>query len=279
MKRDSKKVLLFISVILLSFFSIKTFAQTASSTTQINAEVLTNIWYSTTTINENDNINIYAGFQNHSIKNLSLTAGFFVDGVQISQSDYVASPKSLIKLSSAYTAIKGGHTAQVKILDIAEVGGSNIDKLSVDDLLAKESEKNSFNVVHQITQQEIINTAKDIANTVADTVSKTTDSVVKTIDTQANKLADYVESLKQPVEVSLSDSKTLTQTAKVKITGKVLGISTENTSNVQASIKNSQPINGFSITNMLLDALAFIIRHWIWSLVVVVVIVLFISFR
>ena len=182
MKRNFKKVLLFISVILLSFFSFKTFAQTASSTTQINAEVLTNIWYSTTTINENDNINIYAGFQNHSTKNLSLTAGFFIDDVQIGKADYVASPKSLIKLSSAYTAEKGGHTAQAKILDIAEVGGSNIDKLSVDNLLAKESEKNSFNVIHQITQQEVINTAKDIANTVADTVSKTTDSVVKTVN-------------------------------------------------------------------------------------------------
>ncbi len=276
MKRNFKKVLLFISVILLSFFSFKTFAQTASSTTQINAEVLTNIWYSTTTINENDNINIYAGFQNHSTKNLSLTAGFFIDDVQIGKADYVASPKSLIKLSSAYTAEKGGHTAQAKILDIAEVGGSNIDKLSVDNLLAKESEKNSFNVIHQITQQEVINTAKDIANTVADTVSKTTDSVVKTIDTQAEKLATYVESLKTPAEVSSSDTKTSEQIAKEKTTGKVLGISTENTHSASSTVKNTQ---SFSITNILLDALAFIIRHWVWTLIVVIVIVLIISFR
>jgi len=263
---------LIIVVVLFFIFSIKAFAETASSTTQINAEVLTNIWYSTTTINEGDNINIYAGFQNHSTKNLSLTAGFFVDDVQIEKADYVASPKSLIKLSATYSAVKGGHTAQVKILDIAEVGGSNIDKLSVDNLLAKESEKNGFNVIHQITQQEVINTAKGIVNTVADTVSKTTNNVVQAIDTQANKLADYVESLKQPASQVSSSTGT-------KITGKVLGISTENTSNVRAATKNSQPINGFSITNMLLDALSFIIRHWIWTLIIVIVVVLFISFR
>ncbi len=271
-----KKALCFykilIIVLLLATPALKLFAQTASSTTQINAEVLTNIWYSTTTINENDNISIYAGFQNHSIKNLSLTAGFFIDDVQISKADYVASPKSLIKLSATYTAVKGGHTAQAKILDIAEVGGSTIDKLSVENLLAKDSEKNSFNVVHQITQQEVINTAKDIANTVADTVSKTTDSVVRTIDTQAEKLATYVESLKQPTYQTPNNSaKTISKT-----TGKVLGISTENTHSASSTVKNAQ---GFSITNILLDALAFIIRHWIWTLIVVVVIVLIISFR
>ena len=273
-----KKLYLYYLILIVSMIIIpcKTFAQTASSTTQINAEVLTNIWYSTTTINENDNINIYAGFQNHSTKNLSLTAGFFIDDVQIEKANYVASPKSLIKLSAQYTAIKGGHTAQAKILDIAEVGGSNIDKLSIDNLLAKESEKSSFNVIHQITQQEIINTAKDIANTVADTVSKTTDSIVKTIDTQAEKLATYVESLKTPSEVSSSDTKTSEQIAKEKINGKVLGISTENTHSASSTVKNAQ---GFSITNILLDALAYIIRHWIWTLIVVIVIVLIISFR
>ena len=267
--------LIIVSTIIFSIFSIKVYAQVSSSTELINAEILTNVWYSTTTINENDNISIYAGFQNHSIKNLSLTASFFIDNVQISKADYVASPKSLIKLTASYIAIKGEHTAQVKILDIAEVGGSNISKLSIENLLAKESEKNSFNVVHQITQEEIIKTAKDIANTVADTVSKTTDSVVKTINTQAEKLATYVESLKTPAGVSSSDSKTPEQIAKEKITGKVLGISTEKTDSTQ----NSQPSKSFSITNTLLDALAFIIRHWIWTLAVVVVIVLFFTFK
>jgi hypothetical protein len=215
---------------------------------------------------------------NHSIKNLSLTAGFFIDDVQIGKADYVASPKSLIKLSSAYTAVKGGHTAQAKILDIAEVGGSSIDKLSVDNLLAKESEKSSFSVIHQITQQEVINTAKDIANTVADTVSKTTDNVVKTIDAQAEKLATYVESLKQPTDFVSTNptTKTQAQVTQEKTTGKVLGISTENTHSASSTVKNTQ---SFSITNILLDALAFIIRHWIWTLIVVIVIVLIISFR
>ena len=261
------------SAIIFSTFSIKAFAQVSSSTELINAEILTNIWYSTTTVSENDNISIYAGFQNHSTKNLSLTAGFFVDDIQISKADYVASPKSLIKLETKYTAIRGSHTSQIKILDIAEVGGSTISKLSIENLLSKESEKNTFKVEYKITQEDIINTAKDIA----DKVSKTTDTVVQVIDVQAEKLATYVESLKEPTGLvsTQSTTKTPAQIAQEKAKGKVLGISTENTS----TENGSQNSNTFSITNTLLDALAFVIRHWIWSTIIVVAIVLFFVFK
>jgi len=262
---------LFITAVFLFGFSAITFAESSTSTVQINAEILSNIWYSTTTVNEDDIINIYAGFQNHSIKNLSGTAGFFVDDIQISKMNFVASPKSLIKLQSEYKAVRGNHTSQVKILDIAEIGGSILNKLSTENLLAKETEKNSFKVEYQMTKEEVVKIAGNVAS-----------NVIKVIDTQAEKLADYVESLKvKAIDTSDSSSisKTPEQKAQEKLTGKVLGISDENIGDTQNGDQDNQTNKKFSFYNMFLDILAFLLRHWIWVLIVVVILVVYLAFR
>ena len=260
-----KKVLLSF-VILILFFSFlpKVFAGASSTIESINAEMLSDIWYSTTTVNENDDIDIYAGFQNHSDKSLSGTAGFFIDNLQISKVGFLADPKSLIKLETKYTATKGEHTAQVKVLDIVETGGDIVNKLSIENLLAKESGKNIFSVKHEVTKEEVINNVKESAN-----------NVLKTIDTKAEALAGYLESLKEPVGATLLNIKTSSQTEPTKSKGKVLGISNKNTSDIQASSTNKN----FSFHNIFLNSLAFIIRHWIWTMSVVIVFVLYISFR
>jgi hypothetical protein len=269
-----KRVLLnffIITAIFLFGFSAITFAESSTSTGQINAEILSNIWYSTTTVNEDDIINIYAGFQNHSTKNLSGTAGFFVDDIQISKMNFVASPKSLIKLQSEYKAVRGNHTSQVKILDIAEIGVNILNKLSIENLLAKESERNSFKVEYQMTKEEVVKIAGNVAS-----------NVIKVIDTQAEKLADYVESLKdKAIDTldSLSVSKTPEQIAQEKLTGRVLGISDENIGDTQNGGQDNQTNKKFSFYNMFLDILAFLIRHWIWVLMVVVMLVVYLAFR
>jgi hypothetical protein len=271
---DTQSVLLnffIITAIFLFGFSAITFAETSSTTQQINAEILSNIWYSTTTVNEDDIINIYAGFQNHSIKNLSGTAGFFVDDIQISKMNFVASPKSLIKLESKYEAKRGNHISQVKILDIAEIGGSILNKLSTENLLVKETEKNSFKVEYQMTKEEVVKIAGNVAS-----------NVIKVIDTQAEKLADYVESLKDKT-IDASDSSSVSNTpeqiAQEKLTGKVLGISDENTTDTQNEEKDDQTNKKFSFYNMFLDILAFLIRHWIWVLVFIVILVVYLAFK
>ncbi|MCX6717716.1 MAG: hypothetical protein NTU76_03515 [Candidatus Taylorbacteria bacterium] len=271
MKPQNMLNFLFITAVFLFGFSAVTFAESSTSTGQINAEILSNIWYSTTTVNENDIINIYAGFQNHSIKNLSGTAGFFIDDIQISKMNFVASPKSLIKLQSEYKAVRGDHTSQVKILDIVEIGGSILNKLSTENLLAKETEKNSLKVEYKITKEEVVKIAGNVAS-----------NVIKVIDTQAEKLADYVESLKDKTtetSESSSVSKTSEQIAQEKLTGKVLGISDENTTDTQNEGQDSQTNKKFSFYNMFLDILAFLLRHWIWVLVVVIILVVYLAFR
>ena len=95
MKGDFK-IFLLITAVFLFGFSVITFAESSTSTIQINAEILSNIWYSTTTVNEDDIINIYAGFQNHSTKNLSGTAGFFVDDIQYNNQKFFDEYKKVI---------------------------------------------------------------------------------------------------------------------------------------------------------------------------------------
>lgn len=242
-------------------FSGKLFAQNASSTTEINAEILSNVWYSTTIINEGDNIIIYAGFQNHSGKSLSGNAGFFVDDLQISKVPFTALPKSLIKLETPYLAIKGNHTTQVKILDIGN-------------LLASETEKASLAVKYQVTTSDILNTAGDVVN-----------NVTNVVNNYADNLANYVESLKQPVtdvttqNTDSSTTKTPAQIAQEKLTGKVLGVSTENLGSTTTSGQKTATNWGIYFYNMFLDALAFIIRHWIWTLVIIVIFVVYLTLR
>lgn len=229
-------------------------AQTSSTTIPINAEILSNVWYSTNIINEKDTINIYVGFQNHSDKNLSGTAGFYVDDLEINKVKFDSNPKSLIKLETPYTAVSGNHSVQVRITEIH----SNSDaSISVNNLEALESEKKGLNVKYQITTEVVLDKASDIASI-----------VVNNIDKYASTLADTVEGLKTPVE-NTTKSQISSQTTKP---GAVLGTST----NAVTSPKN---VSGFSFYNLFLDVLAFLLRHWIWTFVALIFLVLFFIFK
>ncbi len=267
-------------ILFLLFFGINTpaLAQTASATDLINAEILSNVWYSTTApINEGDTINIYAGFQNHSLKNLSGIAGFYVDDLEIKKIDFTASPKSLIKLETKYTAVAGDHKAQVKILDIKETQGNETTTLSVDNLLAKETEKKDFSVIKiQLTQEAVLEKVDNIGN-----------NIVNKGNQYADKLANYVESLKTPTESS-SDSTgvftNITNTAKnlipnqnknqEKVQGEVFGASTENIP--APATKNI--LQKLPFYNPLLDLIIFLIHQWIWVLAVILLFILYLIF-
>jgi len=237
--------LLVISVLFLCFgFYNNVFAQSASTTNVINAEVLYNVWYSTTTVNEGDEINIYAGFQNHSGENISGSAGVFVDNIQISKVDFTTNPRSLIKLEAVYTAVRGEHIVQIKILDIKN-------------LLASETEKKKLSVKYQITSADVLNSAKKVTN-----------SIIDIIDIYTAKAADYVENLKQPVEnsdiVSNSSSSTSIETQSTN---------TQNDEQITATNWKTYSYN------LLLDIVAFLLRHWVWTFSAVILFVLYLTLR
>ncbi|HBD24987.1 MAG: hypothetical protein A2566_00505 [Candidatus Zambryskibacteria bacterium RIFOXYD1_FULL_40_13] len=236
-------------------FSTHAFAQNASTTNTINAEILYTIWYSDTDVTNGEIVKIYAGFQNHSEKRLSGTAGFYIDDIEMTKSNFVANPNSLVKLESPYTAIGGKHKTQVKILEVSEVGENTNNPLAVNNLLAVETEKKELNVQREMTKETILQTVNDIAS-----------KITETANSYADKLADYVEGMKKELASTTTSNTSTLQTDKTG-TGRVLGTSTEDTKNTEKE--------GFSFYNSLLGALAFLIRKWVWILSIVFIYILY----
>ncbi|MGB8816155.1 MAG: hypothetical protein WCC74_02920 [Minisyncoccia bacterium] len=288
--------IVFISLFSFGFYT-NAFAESATTTSSlINAEILSNIWYSTTTLTEGNEITIYAGFQNHSNKNLSGTAGFYLDNIQIGKVDFTANSKSLIKLENKYTAVRGEHTAQVKVLDIVEMRETTPIKLAIENLLASETEKKGISVKYQITTADVLNTAQNVSN-----------NIVNNINTYTENAADYLESLKQPtgdtnvtnttniinnnspISSVSSSLKNGLQTVQNKLTGKILGTSTKNmqvssTQNMKvSSAENSVQQTATSwktyFYNLFLDILAFLLRHWVWTFVAFLILILYLTLR
>ena len=308
-----QKWVLFTMTAFLLFFgtSSSVFAQTATNTVlspapveKINAGVLSDVWFSTTTVSEKETMKIFTGFQNNSNKNLSGTATFFIDDIQNAQVIFNSNSKSLIQLEASYTTVEGKHSAQVKISEIKETGNT-AKMLSVGDLLAEESSKKSFTVKKIITPETIIQTIADTAVT-----------AYKTVDTYANDLADYVQSFKKPTtqEVVVPETKTDTKTGDVALVEKktvvdpktgefidqdqlkdIVTDSTSSTNEIITATKTAQekakqsallaggkksPVQevatntapktetagSLSPVNMLLDTVAFLIRQWVWVL-------------
>lgn len=243
---DFKLSLSIFLIVLFTTFGISNsaFAQTASSSEIINAEILSDLWYSTTTINAKDIITIYAGFQNHSNKNLSGTASFYIDDQEIYKSSFLANPKSLTKLETQYLALAGDHKSQVKITEIKEILNKSEIILNINNLLSSESEKKNLSVEQKITKEVVLEKAENVANIIVNTTNKYADS-----------LGDYIESFKKPTK-NTKNSLVLKQNNP---SGEVLGTSTIN-------IKTKDDEGGFSFFNFLLDSTAYLVRHWVWVL-------------
>lgn len=260
MKKFFLNYILFPFLLFFGLFSLS-HAEIASSTSLINAEILSNVWYSTTTISEGENINIYAGFQNHSLDNLSGTVGFYIDDIQISKSNFIANPKSLIKFEANYKPVRGVHTAQAKILDIAEEG-INTNKLSIDNLLSKQTEKDRFSVSYKIEviDKKPIDKVEDVAL-----------NIKKSIDNEAESLATQLESYKKPIQIISDINEKTNQLTQGKTSGTVIKNS--------SSEKNNKTESGTPITNTLIDAGAFVIRKWMYSFATIIAVILFIVFK
>jgi len=285
MKRHVQYLLFLVTAIFLFFsFSVGVFAQSdTSSPVIINAGILSDVWYSTTTsVTEKDTVSIYSAFQNQTNKTLTGTADFFVDDTKISSVDFIAGTKTLIKLETQYSTVSGGHSVQVKISKIQEAGSNAIGPQN---LLAFETAKKDLLVMAP---------PRDIAQTVTGTLQ----TVYTAINNYANGLATQVESFRQPQVLGTStemvttplsnNSKNTTTVSKGKISAsnpqkgsttvstlQNNGKATVNTDNGQ---KNETP--GISTPfNMMLDIATFLILHWLWVFLAIIALYLISRFR
>lgn len=238
---------------------LKTSAEVASSTpVQINARILPLIWYSTLSINDGDSVKIYAGIQNNSGIDFTGTATFYVDDKNISDSPFTSLNDSLKDVSANWAVEPGSHNIQVKIATSLPP-----DKT----LVSYESAKSSINITRKITQEVI-----------KDTVINTISYVISKIDEVAVPLVNKIEGLKKPIDDDTTENTTI-QNADVynptqKKNDAVLGAST---SSIPNSKTNNNKTN--SIFNKAVDGLAFLVKNWLWTLGVIVLLLLIIKIR
>ncbi len=258
-----KKYVAFSLLTLVAYFligTLNTFAQgTTLSSTKINARILPTVWYSSLSVNDGDSIKIYAGIQNNSGINFTGTALFLVDDKEISKVSFSSTADSLKDVSVNWVADPGSHNVQVKIST-----SLNSDKI----LVSYESDKSSISITRKITTEVVGETALNTAN-----------SIVAKADDIASVLADKIESFKKPVR---SDDTGVGSNSSSGFAGNI-GNRTTIDSNGGVLGTSTGPITDFggkglnrmdSVFNMAMDLLAFLIRHWVWTLSGIVVIYL-----
>jgi len=251
-------ILFLIFTILLIKGPLKVSAEVASSTpVQINARILPLIWYSTLSINDGDSVKIYAGIQNNSGINFTGTATFYVDDKNISDSPFTSLNDSLKDVSANWAVKPGSHNIQVKIVTSLPPNKA---------LVSYESAKSSINITRKITQE-----------VVKDTVINTISYVISKIDEVVIPLVNKIENLKKPVDdaaenITVQNADVYNPTQKNN--NAVLGAST---SSIPNSKTNNNKTN--SIFNKALDGLAFLVKNWLWTLGVIVLLLLIIKIR
>jgi hypothetical protein len=255
-------ILLFVFTFCLFASTEKVFAENASSTTiQINARIMPLIWYSTLSINDGDSIKIYAGIQNNSGFSFTGNAIFYVDDVEIAKRPFTSANNTLMDISANWVANPGSHDVQVKLIAFIAPDW---------ELVSYESDKSSVSITRKITAEVVQEVTRNIIN-----------NIVIQIDQIASSSADKIEKLKKTVPVAsvASEINVGSIYSSVDTNGEYSNNTTQVSSNSQISkrptltasvglvsdsIKNSSWWT--SIYNWLLDALAFIIRHWILSI-------------
>jgi hypothetical protein len=233
---------------------LKVSAEGASSTPiQINARILPLIWYSTLSINDGDSVKIYAGIQNNSGIDFTGIATFYIDDEKISDSPFTSLNDSLKDVSADWTVEPGSHNIQVKI----------VTSLPADrTLVSYESAQSSINITRKITQE-----------VVKDTVINTVSYVISKIDEVAVPLVNKIEGLKKPVDNDTTENIDVQNADAYNPTQKnnnaVLGISTSSVPNLKTN----------SIFNKAVDGLAFLVKNWLWTLGVIVLLFLIIKIK
>lgn len=207
-----------------------------------NAGILPTIWYSTTSAYAGDTVTIYGGIQNHSDSDISGTATFYVDTISTGKTSFVSHSESLMEVSYPWHAALGKHTIQIKLTVPMNI-------------LSTDSNSTSLTVLAAPIGINLIQLPAAIPAVITKEVNN--------IDSFANSMASTVQSLK-------ITSNTANQKDTIKKG------TTKDSASALAAISGSTFFK--TIYNTALDWLIFIIHHWVWTILVILVIIVIIRF-
>lgn len=235
-------------ILILSFFlsaCVFGFGSSAyAADEKINAGLIPSVWYSVPAVYENEDIKIYAGFQNHSSSTFSGNAIFLVDGVKVGEASFSSSPETLIELASAWKAVPGSHKILVSIASAT---------VPLDALLVAETEEHDLKVKKRTGVEAAVDKAIEVANAVIENVGKAADSLNEKLESL--HLTEPVTTEQDGVEVAAVTSAAST-TGEVA-SGVVLGASTSTKAELVPQTK------GFAgVYNQALDVAGYVLEHW-----------------
>jgi hypothetical protein len=235
---------LFSAFLTLSFLVISPVRTVFADETVVNAGILPTIWYSTTAVYDGDTVTVYGGIQNHSDSDITGRAAFYIDGVSVVSIPFASKSQSIMEVSYPWHATLGKHT--IKIVLSVPVN-----------LLSTESNATALTVSVAPAGTSVTDLQKEIP-----VLFK---REVKNIDTFTNSMASSVQSLKVKPLTQDVDQKNLIKKGTTHDAAAVIGAVT------QSSVFTK-------IYNTALDWIAFIIRHWLWTIIIILAIILIIRF-
>ena len=283
----------FLSVVLLaSLFSFAGFA--LASDTQINAGLLSDIWFSKLEIQNNDPVSIYGSFQNTSGKNLTGEVSFWVNDKKLEKKSFNAEDNKVVKLETSWVAEVGDFDIKITVDNLK---ADSVD-VATTSLIKKEALL-KIKINRKIDIQYIQEVVTNVYNDTVKVINKVVDSANQSLETvKVRETSSSGSTAKNSIAGSGSGAVGGAVSGSVDSsgggeTGSVKGIQyskdqVDKLNNANSGTKKD--ISGAVVTdlkNRPLDALwnfgisilQFILKYWQISLAVLLALIIFVYFR
>ena len=283
----------FLSVVLLaSLFSFAGFA--LASDTQINAGLLSDIWFSKLEIQNNDPVSIYGSFQNTSGKNLTGEVSFWVNDKKLEKKSFNAEDNKVVKLETSWVAEVGDFDIKITVDNLK---ADSVD-VATTSLIKKEALL-KIKINRKIDIQYIQEVGTNVYNDTVKVINKVVDSANQSLETvKVRETSSSGSTAKNSIAGSGSGAVGGAVSGSVDSsgggeTGSVKGIQyskdqVDKLNNANSGTKKD--ISGAVVTdlkNRPLDALwnfgisilQFILKYWQISLAVLLALIIFVYFR
>lgn len=246
---------------------------------EVNAGLLSDIWFSKIKIENKDNVTIYGSFQNTSNKNISGEAVFYVNDKEIAKKNFSVNDSSVIKLGADWEVDVGEFEIKILITSI-KVGEENV---SVDTLLKKES-KLKVKINRKIDIEYITEVGTNVYNNTVKTIDK--------IVSQTNENLEQVKTKEVSSGLNSNTNSNTNQNSDIKQDGTVAGVQYENkTENVEKpkgevlGEQYSVNVNDFknkpfdSAKNFFISIIQFLLTYWQITLGIILFIIIFLGIK
>jgi len=271
---------LFVFLITFSFTGI-----VLASDTQINAGLLSDIWFSKLEIQNNDPVSIYGSFQNTSNKNLTGEVSFWVNDKELEKKSFNAEDNKVVKLEGSWVAEVGDFDIKI-VVNSVKVDGVNIP---VDTLIKKEASL-KIKINRKIDIEYVKEVGTNVYNNTVKVINKVVDNTNQSLETVKVRETSLIGSSTPSSDVS--DNGSVNDSAG-DVSGSVKGIQYSKDEVDKLNNANSggkKEISGAVVTdlknrpfdalwNFGISILQFILKYWQISLAVLLALIIFVYFK